>query len=66
MSEILRCSDFKKIDNSKELLLSNVAVFGDIKVLENGLQVDAASSNGFTVFVEDTFEIELTLTLNLN
>lgn len=65
LSKILRCSDFKKIDNSKELLLGNVAIFGDIKVLENGFQMDAASSNSFAVLVEDTFEIKLTLTLEV-
>ena len=50
-------SDPKKVNNSEELILSNMTVLGYIKVLETGLEVDSSSVNCITVGVQDFFNL---------
>jgi len=46
-------SDPEKINNPEELILSTMTVFGDIKVLETGLEVDSSSVDCLTVGIQD-------------
>ncbi len=51
LKHMLWGEDSKSVENSKELSLGNVAVLGDIEVLENWLEVDSHGLDGLLVLI---------------
>jgi len=57
----VRGADLKEVNHTEELLLSDMTVLGNIKVLENGLQKNTASGNSLFVLGKNGFEVDIGL-----
>lgn len=60
LSDMLRGVNLKQVNNAQELQLGNVTVLGAIKVLEAGLQVDAADLDSPSVLIQNLCNLVLT------
>jgi hypothetical protein len=58
-------ADLKEVHDAEELLLSHVAVLGNVKVLEDGLEQNAASCHSLLVFGENCLNVHLGLSLEV-
>jgi len=57
--------NFQQINDSHELLLCNVATVSFIKVLENGLQINATCWYCFAIFIQDWLDILISCRLKI-
>ena len=58
---MLRGGNSKLAKSSEELMLGDMLILGDVKVLEHWLQVDSLDSDSLLVLLEDGIDLVLLL-----